>query len=383
MLWTLPPTIVDLLHVILHEGSNGLAFHAGLLAAAVKIFGRTWDHRIPQQSHKQLVFLRSVANCMNRLLEQQELTSSEAAATRMQLCLARSRSKLAAGFTTAEAGQHVDTDSDKASADIPAKAMQRLGIWGSSLLSHLCGYLVKPQEGIPQCATRDKSHDIPDAVEDADAVTISNSNAKYKECKGAIHELLPCWPTPTAAAFTDIQTAAQRGLVTLEWANAEAQRKLALVDSVFSSELKALKSELIILLHKLLLGHLQNDQLDMLSLVSLGLHSVAQAVFTFPVCVLEVNELCCAFALRFATDKRLIASEDEGIQALWSPGRAGLHALWTMLSKPLSNNSCVLSFAACNSCLLLAVYTLLTAHPAIIGSVQNQQTDFGSPHLAY
>ena len=119
-----------------------------------------------------------------------------------------------------------------------------------------------------------------------------------------------------------------------------------------------MKIELIILLHKLLLGHLQNDQLDLLSLVSLGLHSVAQAVFTFPVCILEVNELCCAFAVRFATDKRLIASEDEGIQGLWSPGRAGLHALWTMLSKPLSNGSCLLSLAACNSCLLLAIHTL-------------------------
>ena len=299
---------------------------------------------------------------MNRLLEQQVLPGSKAAATRVHICTAERRSNLAAGLAETEADKSADSVSDNAYADIPAKAMRKLRIWGSLLLSSMCGSLVKPQGDILQSVTKDKRQDVEDAVakvgdavavaevEDANDVMIRNSDAKYKDFKGAIHELLPSWPTPTAAAFTDIQTAAQRCLVTLEWTNSEAQRKLTLVESVFSSGLEALKTELIMLLHKLLLGHLQNDQLDMLGLVSLGLHSVAQAVFTSPVCIPEVNELCCAYALRFATDNRLIASEDEGIQGFWSPGQAGLHALWTMLSKPLSNNSCMLPLAAIPAC---------------------------------
>ena len=86
----LPPVVVALLRIVLHRGSLVLAFTSGLLTAAVNIFGGKSDHRIPQQGYKQLVFLQSVVNCMNRLLEQQVLPSNEAAATCMHVCTAES-----------------------------------------------------------------------------------------------------------------------------------------------------------------------------------------------------------------------------------------------------------------------------------------------------
>lgn len=170
-------------------------------------------------------------------------------------------------------------------------------------------------------------------LEDADGATINSIDQKCIEHTVALHELLPSWPTPTQPVAADMQAVAGRCLITLEWLHADTQRKLTLCDCFFSARVKDVKIELIMLLHKLLLGHLQNDQLNVLGLVLLGLHSVTQAVFTFPACIHEVDELCCAIAQRFTTDKGLLAVEDESMLGFWFPGRAGLQAFCSMLGK--------------------------------------------------
>ena len=192
------------------------------------------------------------------------------------------------------------------------------------MLTSACDATVDMSRSCCLDAARGKSRQS----EDADAVTIMSLDIK---CKGALQELLPSRPTPNKAAVADIQALAGRCPVTLIWVDAEAQRKLTRTSC--AAALNGLKTNLLLLLHKLLLGHLQNDQLDMLGFVSLGLHPISQAVAKFPACIPEANELCCAFALRFATDKRLTAHEGEGIHSFWSPGRASLHTLWKMLSK--------------------------------------------------
>lgn len=306
-----------------------------LLNAASTAFEQKWLVKIPQEGYHQLMFLQSVANLLNRLLEQQAVSSSEAAATGVYAWPARSRSKRTfASSAETEPNTSSNNDSDAAYADRVAKSMLRLGYKGSSLVSQACGSLLDMPENDRLRAIMDQSQ----KHEDADAVTYNGIDHKYMEHKGALHELLPSWPTPNKTALAETQAVAWRCLVTLEWIHAETQRKLTLIDCFYSAQAEGLKTELIMLLHKLLLGHLQNDQLDMLNLVSLGMHSVTQAVFTFPACVPGVNELCCAFALRFATDQRLIDHEDEGILGFWSPGRAGVQALWTMLSKLLLQN---------------------------------------------
>jgi len=69
------------------------------------------------------------------------------------------------------------------------------------------------------------------------------------------------WPTPTASQWAEIQTVALRVMVLLEWCTEE----LALNEYTMeeTGDLLALKHALVVLLHQLLLPHMQNPKLSM------------------------------------------------------------------------------------------------------------------------
>jgi len=78
---------------------------------------------------------------------------------------------------------------------------------------------------------------------------------------GGLLDAHPPWPTPTASQWAEIQTVALRVMVLLEWCTEE----LALSEHTTEEtwDLVALKQALVLLLHQLLLAHMQNPKLSM------------------------------------------------------------------------------------------------------------------------
>jgi len=78
---------------------------------------------------------------------------------------------------------------------------------------------------------------------------------------GGLVDASPPWPTPTAPQWAEIQTVALRLMVVLEWCTEE----LALNEHTMeeTGDLLALKYALVLLLHQLLLAHMQNPKLSM------------------------------------------------------------------------------------------------------------------------
>ena len=78
---------------------------------------------------------------------------------------------------------------------------------------------------------------------------------------GDLVDAHPPWPTPTASQWAEIQTVALRVVVLWEWCTEE----LALNEhtEAVTGDLIALKRVLVLLLHQLLLAHMQNPKLSM------------------------------------------------------------------------------------------------------------------------
>ena len=88
----------------------------------------------------------------------------------------------------------------------------------------------------------------------------THDTASYQSVKKPQHHT---WPTPDAAAWTDIETVACRVMITLKWVL--AQLKHDHEPKIRQDELwiiPGIRQEMLILLHPLLAGHVLDDQLD-------------------------------------------------------------------------------------------------------------------------
>lgn len=291
--------LATLLHSLFAE-----PFIFALLNAAEMVFEKEEAAKTPQEGYRQSHFLHSLVNIMNRLLDQRALSRSET----MSMHASQSCSSMSQVSPKAEPNNATSDDSATADGDRSAKSRQRFRLTHPSLPSSGYASLNMPGDS---CGRHARDSNQRSEGTDA-AVACRVLDEEYILHQGALHELLPSWPTPSEAAFADIQAVAAQCLLTLDWVHEEEQMNLAQRDCPASTQANAsaqsrgLRNELFIVLHKLVLGHLQNEQLDMHSLVLVGWHAITIAAFYFPACTTKMNELCCAFALRFATDKRVL-----------------------------------------------------------------------------
>ncbi len=116
------------------------------------------------------------------------------------------------------------------------------------------------------------------------------------------------WPTPSAAAWSDIQTVASRAFFTLEWISA-----VGLPSSTGSQTSKKsdqpdcwmLTQDLAAFLHKLLAGHVLDVKLDMSRVCASGLTVVLQIWLCYHMSLRHVNDLALLLLKRIATDEVL------------------------------------------------------------------------------
>jgi len=131
------------------------------------------------------------------------------------------------------------------------------------------------------------------------------------------------WPTPTAAVWGNIQTIANRVLITLEWLVAYLQEKPE------ESEREAtLYAVLIQICHQLLVGHVLDHQLNMMGTLLCGAIPLLSVFFdmktlTKPkshkaqyVCI-DLEELVALFLKRMATDQAFLAEEPDYTAERW------------------------------------------------------------------
>ncbi len=125
------------------------------------------------------------------------------------------------------------------------------------------------------------------------------------------------WPTPSAAAWSDIQTVASRAFFTLEWIAA-----VGLPSSTGSQTSRMsdqpdcwmLMQDLAAFLQKLLAGHVLNVKLDMSRVCASGLAAVLQFWSRSHMSFRHVNHLALLLLKRIATDEGLRSSNDPNSQ---------------------------------------------------------------------
>ncbi len=115
------------------------------------------------------------------------------------------------------------------------------------------------------------------------------------------------WPTPSAAAWGDIQTVASRVFFTLEWSAVELQSSTGSQTSKKSDQADCwmLTQDLAAFLHKLLAGHVLDVKLDMSRVCASGLAAVLQIWFCYHMTLRHVNDLALLLLKRVATDEGL------------------------------------------------------------------------------
>lgn len=125
------------------------------------------------------------------------------------------------------------------------------------------------------------------------------------------------WPTPSAAAWSDIQTVASRAFFTLEWilaaglpssTGSQTSRMSDQPDSWM------LMQDLAAFLQRLLAGHALNVKLDMSRVCTSGLAAVLQFWLCSHMSFRHVNHLALLLLKRIATDEGLRSSNDPNSQ---------------------------------------------------------------------
>ncbi len=131
------------------------------------------------------------------------------------------------------------------------------------------------------------------------------------------------WPTPTPAVWGNIQTIANRVLITVEWLVAHLQEK-----PEWSKREATLYAVLIQICHQLLVGHILDHQLNMMRILLVGAIPLLSVFFdmktlTKPkshkaqhICI-DLEELVSLFLKRMATDQDFLAKELDYTDESW------------------------------------------------------------------
>ncbi|KAL0030823.1 hypothetical protein WJX77_008253 [Trebouxia sp. C0004] len=132
---------------------------------------------------------------------------------------------------------------------------------------------------------------------------------------GDLLDAYPPWPTPTASQWAEVQTIALRVMVLLEWCTEE----LALNEHTMedTGDLIALKQTLVLLLHQLLLAHMQNAKLSMNRVFRFGFAPIMSEWIACEPDFVPINNLGFAFLRRISSDKAIfetMASAEPGHQ---------------------------------------------------------------------
>ena len=118
------------------------------------------------------------------------------------------------------------------------------------------------------------------------------------------------WPTPSAAAWSDIQTVASRAFFTLEWISAVGLSGSQTSKKSDQPDCWMLMQDLAAFLHKLLAGHVLDVKLDMSRICASGLAAVLQFWLCSHMSFRHVNHLALLLLKRIATDERLRSCPD-------------------------------------------------------------------------
>jgi len=131
-------------------------------------------------------------------------------------------------------------------------------------------------------------------------VGLSHSALPLNEHFGVVES----WPTPSAAAWEDIQTVACRLWLTLEWL-LKPDKQAAEFSGPDIQGCWPLTLQLAALLHKLLAGHLLDPKLNMQRIFSSGMMTVMSAWYTHRLQIRHVNDLGWLLLKRMVSDSGL------------------------------------------------------------------------------
>ena len=162
-----------------------------------------------------------------------------------------------------------------------------------------------------------------------------NSNLITVNTHGYLDKL-PLWPTPKADFWHGNQEkVALRALATLSWLHLPTQKKLQ-QDKQYNSGCVTLKTELRLLLSRLLLGHLLDADTDMTKIIPAGMASIPEMLDLFDNDA-PSTQMSVAFLLRVAHHEQACydsgcadGSPREGGQAVAAAHAKGTVDIWRL-----------------------------------------------------
>ena len=114
--------------------------------------------------------------------------------------------------------------------------------------------------------------------------------------------ILPCWPTPSADIWGDIQTTVIRAFLTLEWLLRQGPLK---DDAPHDSDAQCLMHDIAALIYRLVAGHVLDEKLNMQRVFTSGLPPVLEAWSVYGLTSLDLDNLGHMLLTRMTTDVAL------------------------------------------------------------------------------
>ncbi len=115
---------------------------------------------------------------------------------------------------------------------------------------------------------------------------------------------LPCWPTPSANVWGDIQTTVVRAFLTLEWLLRQGPLKED-ASHAHDSDAQCLMHDIAALIYRLVAGHVLDDKLNMQRVFISGVLPILEAWSIYGVKSLDLGLLGQLLLTRMTTDAAL------------------------------------------------------------------------------